>query len=1146
MRCSPALLVSLLLLPGVALAQQVTGSMFGSVIDPSGSAVPSADVSVVQTETKSERQTRTDAQGNFVLNAMPPGTYELKITAEGFKRLVKTNIVLPPSERLSLGSLSLEIGQVAEEVTVTAEGAAVQTASSEHSGLVTSTQVQNLAVVNRNFSVLVSLLPGVVSGVPPDTTGYSGGMSFNVAGGRATGNNFTVDGLPIADLGAAVQSVDFISMDSVREVKILVSNFQAEFGRKPGASVQAVTKSGTATYHGTAYWYFRNEDLNANNFFNNRSGLAKPRYRYTTAGGNIGGPVPLPHGIAKNKLFFFFSQEVLREQRPLGVQNLTMPTIAERQGDFSNSLNLNGSVIPINDPTTGKPFPGNIIPASRINRLGQGLLKLFPQPNFFNTVISRNAYNYQFQESLNVPKHIETVRADYNPTSKLMLYARFNNWWEEASGYNVSAGGPAWPWIPSKYNNTNKTGVADATFVLSPSTVLEVSSGYMRWQEADPLAQSAIDGVNRQKTGVLLPQFYPQYNPLGLLPQASFGGRSRTPSITYDGRFPITGLDRLWTWNGTLSRSQGSHNLKAGLWAERSMNNKGQNGNFAGNFNFGRDVNNPLDSNDPYSNAMLGNFSQYAESTSRPAVAGRSPLLEWFVQDTWKVNRRLTLDFGVRFGWAQPYYNKDGQLAGFVPGLWDPSQAVQLWEPAKVGGKRSALNPLTGQTAPAAFIGAIAAGAGNPFNGMVYIRTNPSYPQALRYSSGLKTAPRIGFAYDPFGKGKTAIRGGFGIFYEMREMGIRQFNTYSNPPIQLNPVIYYGNIDTLLNSTGATFPSVSSGFDAQWPVARTMNVSFGVQQDIGFHTILDVSYNASLARHLQQGRNLNAIPFGANFAAQNQDPTTPGKPLSAVFLRHYPGYNNINYYSYDGNSSYHSLQVSANRRFAKGLQFGFAWTWSKAMDYGDTNTALLSTLISPRVWNYGVAGFDRTHVVKINFTYDIPRASNLWNNRVIKGALDNWQVSGIVTMQSGAPLGIGLSFVNAVDTTGSPTDGARTMMVQSPILPKGERTFSRNFNTDAFRAPAVGTFGNAPPSPIRGPGLNNWDMSLFKNIPLHRERLKMQLRGEFYNVFNHTQFTNWNTTATFDAQGNQANALFGQATAAAAARRIQLALRLTF
>jgi len=319
-----------------------------------------------------------------------------------------------------------------------------------------------------------------------------------------------------------------------------------------------------------------------------------------------------------------------------------------------------------------------------------------------------------------------------------------------------------------------------------------------------------------------------------------------------------------------------------------------------------------------------------------------------------------------------------------------------------------------------------------------------------------------------------------------------------------------------------------------------------VQQEIGFQTVVDVAYVGVLGRDLQEGINLNAIPFGSDFAAGLQDPTTPGKPLPAAFERPYLGYNNISYYLYGGNSSYHSLEVSANRRFARGLQFGLAWTWSKVMDYNDANTDLLSTLINPKIWNYGEASYDHTHILKVSFTYDLPKASRLWHNAAVSGVLDNWQLSGIVTMQSGAPLGMTLAYVTSTDVTGSSTDGARVNVVQNPILAKGQRTFGRNFNTAAFAAPAIGTTGDAARDEVRGPGLNNWDLSLFKNIPLLRERLRAQIRGEFYNTFNHTQFTNWNTTATFDAQGNQSNSLFGQATAAAPARRIQVAMRVTF
>ncbi|MFB3825318.1 MAG: carboxypeptidase regulatory-like domain-containing protein [Bryobacteraceae bacterium] len=1145
---SVSALVFVLLLAGIAPAQQVSGSIVGTVGDNSGAVVPGANVTLTHQETGMSRSMQADAQGDFSFNALPPGAYRLTVEHTGFKKYARENINLPPNERLPVGLIPLAVGELSETISVTSEGAVVQTASSERSGLVTGNQIQNLTVINRGFTSLISLLPGVVTSAQTEVLGWGGNMTFNVQGGRQTNNNFTLDGLPIVDLGAATGSVDFLSMDSVREVKILVSNFQAEFGRKPGASIQAVTKSGARDFHGIAYWYKRHEMFNANNFFNNRSGLAIPKYRYTTAGFNIGGPVFIPgkFNASRNKLFFFFSEEQLREQRPQAIRQLTMPSAAERGGNFSESRDVNGALIAVKDPANGQLFPGNIIPASRINALGQGYLKLLPLPNFFDLGISARRYNYQFQESLNAPKHNELVRIDYPATPKLLLYGRLNRWWEETSGAAAPAGSSNWGWLPSSYQNASNTVVMNATFLLGPATILEASFGYLRTTEFGSLKPEDVDRVTRAKTGLAFPQFQPNTNPLGLLPQASFGGLSNSPSVTYDGRFPINGVDQLYTWNATLTRTMGSHTLKFGAWIEHANDNKGPDSNFAGNFDFGRNVNNPNDSNHAYANALLGNFNSYTESSARPVVQGVSSVGEWFAQDNWKVRRNVTLDAGVRFSVSQPYQSPSGEEAGFVAARWNPAKAVRLVEPFMSAGKRAARDPATGAILPVVMIGAISSGSGDPFNGSVSLMSDSSYPRGLRYASGLKAAPRFGLAWDPLGKGKTAVRAGIGLFYEAREMGPRQFGMWKNPPVRLDPVIYYQSIANFIGSAGVMFPSASGGYNSDWPVARTINASFGIQQQVGFGTVVDVAYSGAFGRHLLQGRNVNAIPFGANFNPANGDPTTPGKPLPAAFLRRYPGYNDINVYDYGSNSSYHSLQVTANRRFAKQLQFTSAWTWSKAMDYADTNTGTISTLIDPKVWNYGKAGFDRTHVVKLSWTWDLPKPGQHLGNRVAGVLFDNWQVSGIATFQSGAPSGIALGFVNATDTTGSPTDGARVVVVADPVIPKSARTFSRNFNTEAFAAPAVGTFGTAAKDLIRGPGLNNWDISLFKAIPLGTERVRAQFRGEFYNAFNHTQFTGLDTNTRFDPQGRQANARFGEYTAAAAARRIQLALRVSF
>ncbi len=1130
-------------------AQVVTGSMVGTVVDSGGRIIPSVTVRLVSEATGAVREVSSDELGNFIFTALQPGAYTLTIEHTGFKRYERRQIPLLPSERLALGEVRLELGTITETVSVTAQGAVVQTASAERSGVVTSSQVENLTVINRDFSALVSLLPGVVASTRGETPGFDGNTTFNVQGSRNSTNDIKIDGLPGQDLGNAVSVTAFISMDSISEVKILVSNYQAEFGRKPGASIQAVTKSGTRDFHGTAYWYKRHEQFNANNFFNNRNGVAEPPYRYTTAGFNLGGPIYIPRKFnrERNKLFFFFSEEQLREARPQPIRQVTMPTAQERRGDFSDSRDLNGALIPVRDPLANAPFPNNVIPPNRINTAAQRYLNLLPLPNFFDLSISARRYNYQVQESLVAPKHIETARVDYNASPSWSMYGRFNNFWEDIRGWAVPGGNANWGWLPNTYKDTSRTAVISATHIFSPTLILELSTGILRATEAGPAQrQEDVERLNRVKSGVTIPQFFPENNPLNLVPRASFGGITNAASVTYENRFPLRGTDTLFTWNASITKIYGSHNLKAGAWAERARNFEEKDGIFTGDFSFGRDVNNPNDSGYAYANALLGNFASYTESTTRPWEQGRSTMLEWFVQDNWKAGRRLTLDYGARFAWVQPYHSYRREEAGFVPDRWDPSKAVRLIEPARVENRRVGRHPITGEVFPAAAIGAIAPGSGDPYNGTVNTLVDRSYPQGLRENSGVKVAPRFGFSYDLFGNGKTAIRGGWGLFHNAREQGNRGWGTWRNPPMRAEPVIYYGNLDTFINSKGVDFPAATTGFLHKWPVARVMNFSLGVQQNVGFGTVVDVSYVGSLGRHLPQARNLNAIPFGSNFQKANEDPTNPGRPLPAAFLRPYLGYNNITLYEYASNSSYHSLQVTANRRFAQTIQYGVSWTWSKAMDYVDSDTGGVSSLIDPKVWNYGKAGFDRTHALNVYWIWDVPRASGVWKNIFSRKVLDDWQLSGIATFQSGSPSGIGLGFVASTDITGSPTDGARVVVLENPVLPKSRRTFSRFFNTNAFRPPAVGTFGNAPKDVFRGPGINNWDISLFKNIPVGSERRKLQFRAELYNAFNHTQFSGVDTGTRFDAQGRQVNARFGEFTSARAARRIQLALRFTF
>jgi len=357
-------------------------------------------------------------------------------------------------------------------------------------------------------------------------------------------------------------------------------------------------------------------------------------------------------------------------------------------------------------------------------------------------------------------------------------------------------------------------------------------------------------------------------------------------------------------------------------------------------------------------------------------------------------------------------------------------------------------------------------------------------------------------------------------------------------------VIEYGQVSQLLNSQGFSFPATTYATDVTGKLPTIMNFSLSVQRKLWGGTILDVGYGGSLGRHLQWERNLNAIPLGADFAAANQDSTTPGKPLAPSFLRSISGYGAINSIENDGSSNYHSLQVSARRRFARHVQFGAAWTWSKTMDFNDTDLSAVNTLVPFRAWNYGLASYDRTHVVKLNYLLDVPNLAV--RGAVLRSVLNGWQLSGITSFVSGAPLGVGFTTTTAVDISGTPDLSPRIVVTGAASLPKSQQTFSQFFNTSVFQLPAVGTVGNAGRTVIRGPGVNNWDAALVKSFVL-REPLRLQLRLEAYNAFNHTQFTTVNTTAQFNpATGQQVNAAFGQFTAAANPRQVQLALKVTF
>jgi hypothetical protein len=1221
------LALSLMLLGAqYAIAQTVTGSISGTVVDASGNALAGATVRLINERTNDARVLTTNESGDFRFTAALPGTYTIKVEQKGFSSFERRGNVLTANEHLAVGELAMKVGELSETVTTVAEGTPVQTESTEHSALISSKQLELVSQRGRDVTTLLKILPGVAYGGESETAGSGFGSGIpQIQGGRNTQNTFNVDGVRGNDLGSPSTFSSTVNFDAIGEVKVLLNGYQAEYASNSSASVNIITKSGSSQYHGSGYWYKRHEMLNANNFFNNNTlftspltgqttTVPKPRYRYNTLGATFGGPVWLPKVSkkVKDKLFFFYSYENQQTLNPQALRQVTVPTALERQGDFSKSftsLNSAGQPVPlfIRDPAKSGNcsaadrtacFPGNVIPANQINKNGQALLNVFPLPNATDLTITKGQYNYIFQESIKVPKEQNLFRVDYKPSAKDSFYVRGSMWYADNQGIAVPAGTANWGLAGLHYTFTDNGILGNWTRVITPRLVNEASLGVRHSVEkGPPLSDAELAKLQAATYGYTLGQFNPQINPLGFIPTVSFSNPiPSSAAISYDGRTPLRGADTLMSFSDNVSYTLGSHSFKAGVYAERARNYEGATSTFAGAFTFTNDANNPLYTGFPYANAVLGDFTQYSESDTRPSGEGRQSLFDFFVQDSWKATRRLSLEIGMRFGWYNQWYQDTKNAAAFSLERYNPSRAPQFYQPACAAAvaptatcasaNRRARNPITGVLLPAPLIGALVPGTGDPYNGMV-VKGDSNYPRSFRNQEPIQVQPRFGFSWDITGSGKTALRGSFGAFAQTRISANAIWNDVSrNPPITNTPRIFYVNMDSLLSSNGTLFPSGVAGFDRDSPTPVTYNYSLGIQRDIGFGAVVDVAYVGSQSRHLQQARNINQIPYGVNFTKAGQDPTRfPGgvvpdcdatisrpykdaglcfdgsKALPSDFLRPYPGYGSITYYENGGLSNYNALQVAVNRRFTRGLQFGVAYTYSKTMDYTDGDRDVLATYQPQRIWNYGPAGFDQTHVLVINYTYDLPRATRLWDNKVVKAVFNDWQLSGITAFASGAPSGVSFSTTNSFDITGG-GDGSRLVMVGDPTLDNSDRkpvTLSNGLtgppqwiNSAAFALPSKGSFGNAPKDVFRLPGTNNWDISLFKKIPLKSETRYLQFRWEIYNVFNHTQFSGVNTSARFDDNPasatfmQQVNTAFGQVNAARSARVMQGSLRLTF
>ncbi|MBI4873436.1 MAG: carboxypeptidase regulatory-like domain-containing protein [Acidobacteria bacterium] len=1138
-------------------AQNVSSSVRGTITDSTGAAVVNADCALTNQATAAALAVKSGGDGGCIFPSVLPGAYTLTVKATGFRGIQTKDIVVTSGQIRSLGQLTLEVGEVRETISVTAEVARIQLSSAEKSGSIDNAQLQNIAVKGRDFFALLNTVPGVVDNFSQarETSSPDSIRGTFINGQRENQKNLAIDGITDLDTGSN-STVHFQpNMDSISEIKVLTSNYQAEFGRNGGGVITVITKGGAKDFHGTGYWFYRHESLNANSFFNNRNGTPKNPYRYRINGYTIGGPVFIPKvfNTGKDKLFFFWSQEYVGMKRDYGTRWTNMPTQLERDGDYSQSFDSAGRLIALRDPLTNASFPGNLVPKSRFNAMGLKMLNFFPLPNWRDPD-PREVYNrnYRAQYSGAYPKRQDMVRIDANVSPSLQVYYRFIKDKDEQTvpwGLWVN-GNLNYDLTPTIFGQPGKGHNFHLTKMFSPTLINEFIFGksrnnlYFYPLEPEKLDRGRIgnppEWYKDSATGVTY------LDKVNYIPNLTFGGNPNPVTASF-GNIPYENYNNIWSFVDNVSKVAGSHNIKAGVYIERTQKYQVGGGNNRGAFNFARSSNNPLDANHGYANALLGNFNSYSEATARVNGDWWFWNFEWFVQDNWRVSKRLTLDAGVRFYRLPPQTDKNDTIAGFDPLRYGRAKAPALYMPAlDSANRRVAMNPLNGQLAAAQFIGLFVPGSGDFANG-AFVGGTSGYPKGLYSVPSLAFGPRLGFAYDVFGNGKTAIRGGFGMFKD-RMQGNPTMNTNGNPPVAYSPTLSFGQLDTYAGSPGALGPSGINSLFGKQKLSSTMNFSLGLQQQVGAWA-LDASYVGGLSRNLMASLNINPIPMYARFVdrnPQNADPTNRSTPLADNFLRPYYGWADINYRSNGYSSNYNSLQLAANRRYSSGLQVGVAYTFSKTLGVADGDTSGISPYFSPRQRNYGPAGFDRPHVFVANYIYDVPKIGSRTGFKPAGWVLDNWQISGMTVLQSGSPFTPGFGLVRSEEWTGS-AEGARVDVIANPNLPKSERTFTRWFNTAAFAMPRKGTFGNAGVNIMRNPGINNWDLSITKKVPLGGEQRWLQFRTELFNAWNHTQYSGMGTGTSFDnTTGAQTSPNFGVINGARPPRLIQLSLKVYF
>ncbi len=1093
------------------------GTIVGTVSDPSGAVVPNAKVVITNTDKNQSFDVMSNESGQFVAPDLGIGHYKLKAEVSGFKSFEQNDINLQVGDRLRV-DVKLEVGNTKDSVTVEAEAIAVKSESGEVSDVITGKEMTQIATNGRSLYALATLTAGASSNMAdlssPTSIGGDANVSFN--GLRENHNLWMIDGGEADDRGGAGGLDIMPSLDSVAEFRTLTSNYSAEFGLSSGGTMSMVVKSGETQFHASAWEFDRNNALDATPYFYNAAGQKPPELRYNIFGFNVGGPVTLGklYNKDRQKTFFFYNQE-WRRQISGDQLNTTVPTSAELGGNFSGlaaltvptASQVNGT---IQSQLTGAglklggTFPNNQIPVSLFNPNAVALLQagIFPAGN--------SQGGTQYVGGANQPVYLreEILRIDHRFNDKFAIFGHYMKD-DVSQTYGTSLwSGSNVPSVGTVLTNPAYHYVLHATYSITPTILNEVA-----YNQNGNVINIVPNGIYKRPSDLNIPELFAGNN------DDRIPGVSLSNYATYD--------VSSWPWHNKaddyqvrddLSWVVGSHQLKmGGSWA---LYKKTQDlfGDTQGSFNF-----NGLYTGNSVADFLLGYANSYTELAVQDHGQWNNVSPAVYFQDNWHVNSRLTLNLGLRWDGIPHTYEANDRMSDFYPNLYNPANAP-IFVAGSNGNAISPSSPGLG-TSP----NPILAGTEFYLNGIGIAGKN-GIPNGMVKNYWTDFGPRIGFAYDLMGDHKTVVRGGFGIMYE-RIQGNDMYNGGPNQPFSTSVTLNnvgLSNPSAALNTGQAlvapiTVGSITGLAYSDYKAPASYQFSVGVERELAKNSVLSVSYVGNQNRHQSDERQID-LPNQGSLATLN---TLPGGTVPYNLALSYPGYSSIMLYENAGNSHYNSLQINLHSQVKRDLTLQFAYTYSKAID--PTTGGDLYTLSNPynRSYDIGPAPLDRTNIALVNFIYDIPLLRNSQKS-LLKTVAGGWEVSGIVTMESGLPL-----FINEGGSEGSNGLSGATNRPNLTGTVSYPGTISQFFTTSGFSNPAVGQWGDLGKGVVRGPGRDNWNLSLFKSFVFSEARnSRIELRVETFNTWNHTEFQNVSTTF---GSGN-----FGQVTSTWDPRVFQL------